>query len=95
MKYGIYFAYWERSWDVDKAGDWERSVKNVRTVARIANDLGIDYCLVKHCRRRYAVLCNSYLYISYKDNALITCSTKADAYRITKICFRVFNFSDH
>lgn len=43
---GIY-SYWPVDYNkpVDKAGDWERSVKNVRTVSKIAGDLGIDYCL--------------------------------------------------
>ncbi len=43
---GIY-SYWpvDYSRPIDKAGDWDRSVKNVRTVARVADDLGIDYCL--------------------------------------------------
>lgn len=43
---GIY-SYWpvDYSRPIDKAGDWERSVKNVRKVAKIAGDLGIDYCL--------------------------------------------------
>ncbi len=43
---GIY-SYWpvDYSRPIDKAGDWERSVTNVRTVAGIAGDLGIDYCL--------------------------------------------------
>lgn len=43
---GIY-SYWpvDYSKPIDKAGDWERSVKNVRTVGKIAGDLGVDYCL--------------------------------------------------
>ena len=43
---GIY-SYWpvDYSKPIDKAGDWERSVNNVRKVAKIAGDLGIDYCL--------------------------------------------------
>jgi D-psicose/D-tagatose/L-ribulose 3-epimerase len=43
---GIY-SYWpvDYSKAIDKIGDRERSIKNVRTVAKIAGDLGIDYCL--------------------------------------------------
>ena len=43
---GIY-SYWpvDYSKPIDKAGDWERSVNNVRTVGKIAGDLGVDYCL--------------------------------------------------
>ena len=43
---GIY-SYWPVDYTkpIDKAGDWERSVANVRKVGKIANDLGIDYCL--------------------------------------------------
>lgn len=43
---GIY-SYWpvDFSRPIDKAGDWARSVENVRKVGRIAGELGIDYCL--------------------------------------------------
>lgn len=43
---GIY-SYWpvDYSKPIDKAGDWERSVKNVKTVGRIAGECGVDYCL--------------------------------------------------
>lgn len=43
---GIY-SYWPVDYTkpIDKAGDWERSVKNVRTVGKIAGDCGVDYCL--------------------------------------------------
>ena len=43
---GIY-SYWpvDYSRPIDKAGDWERSVRNVRTVAKIAGECGVDYCL--------------------------------------------------
>ncbi|MGF0034493.1 sugar phosphate isomerase/epimerase family protein [Bariatricus sp. SGI.154] len=43
---GIY-SYWpvDYSKPIDKAGDWARSVKNVRTVAKIAGECGVDYCL--------------------------------------------------
>lgn len=43
---GIY-SYWpvDYSKPIDKKGDWARSVENVRTVARIAGECGVDYCL--------------------------------------------------
>lgn len=43
---GIY-TYWpvDFSKAIDKRGDWERSVKNVREVGKIALDCGVDYCL--------------------------------------------------
>lgn len=43
---GIY-SYWpvDYSKPIDKKGDWARSVKNVRTVSKIAGDCGVDYCL--------------------------------------------------
>ena len=43
---GIY-SYWpvDYSKPVDKAGDWVRSVENVRKVGRIAGECGVDYCL--------------------------------------------------
>lgn len=43
---GIY-SYWpvDYSKPIDKKGDWARSVKNVKTVGRIAGDCGVDYCL--------------------------------------------------
>ena len=43
---GIY-SYWpvDYSKPIDKAGDWARSVKNVRTVSRIACECGVEYCL--------------------------------------------------
>lgn len=43
---GIY-SYWpvDYSKPIDKAGDWARSVENVRKAGAIAQDLGIDYCL--------------------------------------------------
>ena len=30
---------------IDKKGDWERSVTNVRTVGKIAGECGVEYCL--------------------------------------------------
>ncbi|MCI2049977.1 MAG: sugar phosphate isomerase/epimerase [Lachnospiraceae bacterium] len=43
---GIY-SYWpvDYSRPIDKAGDRERSIRNVRTVGRIAESCGVDYCL--------------------------------------------------
>jgi len=43
---GIY-SYWPVDYTkkIDKQGDWERSVNNVRTVGRIAGDCGVEYCL--------------------------------------------------
>ncbi len=43
---GIY-SYWPVDYTkpIDKTGDWERSVKNVRTVGKIAGECGVDYCL--------------------------------------------------
>ncbi|MDE6891471.1 MAG: sugar phosphate isomerase/epimerase [Lachnospiraceae bacterium] len=43
---GIY-SYWpvDYSKPVDKAGDWARSVLNVRKVGKIARECGVDYCL--------------------------------------------------
>lgn len=43
---GIY-SYWpvDYSKPIDKEGDWKRSVENVRTVGKKAEQYGIDYCL--------------------------------------------------
>ena len=43
---GVY-SYWpvDYSKPIDKAGDWARSVENVRRVGRIAGECGVDYCL--------------------------------------------------
>ena len=43
---GIY-SYWpvDYSKPIDKSGDWERSVKNVREIGKVAGDCGVDYCL--------------------------------------------------
>lgn len=43
---GIY-SYWpvDYSKPIDKQGDWERSVKNVRSIGKIAKECGVDYCL--------------------------------------------------
>lgn len=42
---GIY-SYWpvDYSKEIDKEGDWERSVGNVREVGIIARECGVDYC---------------------------------------------------
>ena len=44
---GGLYSYWPVDYTkpVDKQADWERSVENVRTVGRIAGELGIRYCL--------------------------------------------------
>ena len=44
---GGLYSYWpvDYSKPIDKAGDWRRSVANVRKVGALARDLGIDYCL--------------------------------------------------
>lgn len=43
---GIY-SYWPVDYTkpIDKEGDFKRSVKNVRTVGKIAQECGVDYCL--------------------------------------------------
>lgn len=43
---GIY-SYWPVDYTkpIDKRGDWERSVKNVRIVGKTAQECGVDYCL--------------------------------------------------
>lgn len=43
---GIY-SYWpvDYSRPIDKAGDWARSVRNVREIGKVAGDCGVDYCL--------------------------------------------------
>lgn len=43
---GVY-SYWPVDYTkpIDKEGDWKRSVKNVRTVGKIAQECGVDYCL--------------------------------------------------
>lgn len=43
---GIY-SCWpvDYSVPIDKAGDWARSVENVRTVGKIAGECGVQYCL--------------------------------------------------
>ena len=41
------YSYWpvDYSKPIDKEADWARSVKNVRTVGKIAQECGVDYCL--------------------------------------------------
>ena len=41
------YSYWPVDYTkpIDKEGDWKRSVKNVRTVGKIAQECGVDYCL--------------------------------------------------
>lgn len=43
---GIY-SYWpvDYTQPIDKQGDWERSVSNVRKIGMIAKECGVDYCL--------------------------------------------------
>ena len=43
---GIY-SYWPVDYtkEIDKRSDWDRSVKNVREVGKVAQDRGVDYCL--------------------------------------------------
>ncbi|NBJ92032.1 D-psicose 3-epimerase [Parablautia muri] len=43
---GVY-SYWPVDYTkpIDKAGDWARSVENVRKVGKIAGECGVDYCL--------------------------------------------------
>ena len=38
-------AFYTDSRPIDKAGDWARSVANVRTVGKIAGECGVEYCL--------------------------------------------------
>ena len=50
---GGLYSYWpvDFSQPVDKARDWAAGVKNVREVAREAQDRGVDFCL--ECLNRY------------------------------------------
>lgn len=43
---GIY-SYWPVDYTkpIDKEGDWARSVENVKKVAKVAKECGVDYCL--------------------------------------------------
>ena len=43
---GIY-SYWPVNYQlpIHKQKDWERSIKNVRTIGKIAETCGVDYCL--------------------------------------------------
>ena len=44
---GAIYSYWPVDYTqlIDKKGDWERSVENVREIARVAEDCGVNYCL--------------------------------------------------
>lgn len=44
---GGLYSYWPADYSkpLDKAGDWARSVANVREVGRRAQDYGVDFCL--------------------------------------------------
>ncbi len=44
---GGLYSYWpvDYSKTIDKARDWETSVKNVRIVGKIAQECGVNYCL--------------------------------------------------
>jgi D-psicose/D-tagatose/L-ribulose 3-epimerase len=44
---GAIYSYWpvDYSKPVDKKGDWERSIKNLRKISNVASDCGVDVCL--------------------------------------------------
>jgi D-psicose/D-tagatose/L-ribulose 3-epimerase len=44
---GALYSYWpvDYSKPIDKPGDWARSVRGVREMAKVAQDCGVDYCL--------------------------------------------------
>lgn len=44
---GGLYSYWPADYTkpIDKAGDWERSVNNVRAVGKMAADHGVHFCL--------------------------------------------------
>ncbi len=44
---GALYSYWPVDYTkaIDKKGDWERSVKGVREVAKVAEACGVDFCL--------------------------------------------------
>lgn len=46
-------SYWpvDYSKPIDKARDWDIGVKNVREIAKVARDCGVDYCL--ECLNRF------------------------------------------
>jgi len=43
---GVLYTYWPSQFDdLDKDGLWERGVESVKVLGKVAQDLGIDYCL--------------------------------------------------
>jgi len=43
---GVLYTYWPCEFDdLDKPGIWARGVESVKTLGKVAGDLGIDYCL--------------------------------------------------
>ncbi len=44
---GALFSYWpiDYTQEIDKKGDWERSVESVSEIAKVAQECGVDYCL--------------------------------------------------
>jgi D-psicose/D-tagatose/L-ribulose 3-epimerase len=43
---GVLYSYWPCQFDdLDKPAIWARGVESVKTLGRVAQDLGIDYCL--------------------------------------------------
>ncbi len=43
---GVLYTYWPSDFDdLDKTAIWERGVKSVKRLGKVAQDLGIDYCL--------------------------------------------------
>ena len=43
---GVLYTYWpSRFDDLDKPGIWNRGVESVKTLGKVARDLGIDFCL--------------------------------------------------
>ena len=50
---GGLYSYWpvDFSQPIDKKRDWDIGIKNVREIAKVAQDCGVDYCL--ECLNRY------------------------------------------
>lgn len=43
---GVMYTYWPNAFDdLDKEAQWERSVKSVKKMGKVAGELGIDFCL--------------------------------------------------
>ena len=43
---GVIYTYWPSQFDdLDKQGIWDRGVTSVKKLGKVAQDLGIDYCL--------------------------------------------------